>query len=372
MWLEHELRGRQRFDGKCVMQANWLKERDAETASLKARLSLKEAEAAETIRLRGQVAVVEAAEAARANELNVLKERNAVLEGQVAVLESATISKDVELASSNAQVAKVLTPVLYIFNFCHILNYGLIILNLHVSALETTCSGLRDEVMRYKLFKERVEAVQDKQVKVLSDRVASIDSDLMEMALYMDEEFYPRRAIDKGIQDGSTAGIDHGKAGRGDFIISLSEPNTTPSGGFGESDVFQLSPLLLPYLTCDHYGSIVWISHEGRGPLIILQDNSALNHEAYHRLSVHVVFVTCYDIDNVIIKNLDMEPKVDAKTGLLGESAWKQSMSYDSNPAMKLHGKCKISLRSLRVHLGGKNLAIESGIRSSHVVIESC
>nr|GFB69290.1 hypothetical protein [Tanacetum cinerariifolium] len=39
--LEHELRGRKKFEDKCVMQAGWLKERDAEIASLKAQLSLK-------------------------------------------------------------------------------------------------------------------------------------------------------------------------------------------------------------------------------------------------------------------------------------------------------------------------------------------
>ncbi|GJV90562.1 hypothetical protein Tco_1538375 [Tanacetum coccineum] len=64
-----ELRGRKKFGDKYVMQAGWLKERDAEIASLKAQLSLKEAEAAEAIRLRSQVAVVEVAEATRANEL---------------------------------------------------------------------------------------------------------------------------------------------------------------------------------------------------------------------------------------------------------------------------------------------------------------
>nr|GEV96001.1 hypothetical protein [Tanacetum cinerariifolium] len=77
MQLEHKLRGRQKFEGKCAMQANWLKERDAKTASLKVQLSLKEAEAAEVIRLRGQVSIVDAAEAARASELNSLKEQNA-------------------------------------------------------------------------------------------------------------------------------------------------------------------------------------------------------------------------------------------------------------------------------------------------------
>ncbi|GJR16195.1 hypothetical protein Tco_0798847 [Tanacetum coccineum] len=121
-----------------------------------------------------------------------------------------------------------------------------------VSALEITCSDLHNEVMGYKLFKEQIEAVQDMQVKVLSDRVAELDAKLMRVALYLDKEFYPHylttiagrrwilsrglrlvvmkflqspeylsalggvigRAIDKGIQDGFAAGIDHGKAGR--------------------------------------------------------------------------------------------------------------------------------------------------------------
>ncbi|GJS65027.1 hypothetical protein Tco_0679591 [Tanacetum coccineum] len=88
--------------------------RDAKIASLKARLSLKEAEAAEAIRLCGHVATVEAAKAARVSEMDGLRERNLALEsekntleGQVATLESAAGSKDTELASVNAQVAKL-------------------------------------------------------------------------------------------------------------------------------------------------------------------------------------------------------------------------------------------------------------------------
>nr|GEV93446.1 hypothetical protein [Tanacetum cinerariifolium] len=97
-----------------------------------------------------------------------------------------------------------------------------------------------------------IEAIQDVQVKVLSDRVVDLDAKLMRMALHLDEEFFHLylttiagqrwifshrlrlvvikclqsldylaalgwvigRAIDKGIQDGLAAGIDHGKAGR--------------------------------------------------------------------------------------------------------------------------------------------------------------
>ncbi|GJX38485.1 hypothetical protein Tco_0251788 [Tanacetum coccineum] len=210
---------------------------------------LREAEAAEAIRLCGQVAVVEAAEAARASELNGLKEQNEVLKGQATTLESATISKDAELASSNAQVAKVTQDLS----------------NLTVvSALETTCSDLHTKVIGYKLFKEQIEAVQDVQVKVFSDRVADLDAELMRMDLHLDEEFYPRylttiagrkwilsrglilvvmkflqspeylaalggvigRAIDKGIQDGLAAGIDHGKAGRVLTEIAAYDPAT--------------------------------------------------------------------------------------------------------------------------------------------------
>ncbi|GJU44759.1 hypothetical protein Tco_1202025 [Tanacetum coccineum] len=114
-----------------------------------------------------------------------------------------------------------------------------------VSLLETTCSGLRDQVSGYELFKEQTKAVQDEQVKILSDKVAGLDVELMGMALHIDEEFYPRlltttagrgwilsrglrlvvmkwlqspeylatlgraigRAIDKGMQDGLAAGI---------------------------------------------------------------------------------------------------------------------------------------------------------------------
>ncbi|GJY87443.1 hypothetical protein Tco_0502071 [Tanacetum coccineum] len=57
-----------------------------------------------------------------------------------------------------------------------------------VFMLETTCSGLRDQVLGYELFKEQTEAVQDEQVKILIDKVAEL---VMGMDLHLDEEFYP-------------------------------------------------------------------------------------------------------------------------------------------------------------------------------------
>ncbi|GKC99693.1 hypothetical protein Tco_1169968 [Tanacetum coccineum] len=228
--LKHELKGREKFKGKFAMHAGWLKERDAKIAS------------------------------PQASELNGLKERNAALEGQVATLESAVVVKDTELASSSAQIAKVTQDLSNLQLSCEELSINVASLECEkdnlidlVSKLEGTCSGLRDEVMGYKLFKEQIEVIQDEQVKVLSDKVVGLDADLIGMALHLDEEFYPcylttiairrwilshelrlvvmkclesleylaalggaiGRAIDKGMQDALAAGIDYGKVRRG-------------------------------------------------------------------------------------------------------------------------------------------------------------
>ncbi|GJV99657.1 hypothetical protein Tco_1554909 [Tanacetum coccineum] len=213
-------------------EAGWLKERDVEIANLKAQLSLKEVEAAEAIYLHGQIATVEAVEACRASELEGLKERNAALEGQVAALESAAVTKDFELASSNTHIAKLTQDLSNLQLSCDELSIKASYLEFEkdklfdqVSKLEGTCSELRDEVSGYKLFKEQIEAVQDVQVKVLSDRVAELDANLIGMALYLDEELYPRYLttiagrrwiLSRGLRlvVGLAAGIDHGKAKR--------------------------------------------------------------------------------------------------------------------------------------------------------------
>ncbi|GKC17146.1 hypothetical protein Tco_1013928 [Tanacetum coccineum] len=272
----NELRGRKKFGDKCVMQAGWLKERDVEIPSLKAQLSLKEAEATEVIRLRGQVAIVEAAETTRASELNGLKEQNVVLEGQVATLESAALSCDelsIKASSLESDKDKLIDQV---------------------SQLEGTCSRLRDEVMGYKLFKEQIEAVQDMQVKVLSDRVAELDANLMGMALHLDEEFYPgylttivgrrwilsrglklvvmkclqspeylatqggaiSRAIDKGIQVGLDAGIDHEKAERDLTDLAAYDPSIKANYIFAVSALRAMNFPLLAQLESHKDASI--------------------------------------------------------------------------------------------------------------------
>nr|GEU75860.1 hypothetical protein [Tanacetum cinerariifolium] len=197
-----------------------------------------EAKATKAIRLCGQIAAVEAAEATRITELNSLRERNVSLEGQVAALESAVVSKDAEIASSQSQVTK--------------LTHDLFSLRLSYDELSVKASSLVFEKAK----------LVDQTGGNLSDHVAIIDSDLMDMVLHMDAEFYPRylttivgrrwilsrgvrlvlakclaspeylsamvealgRAIDKGIQDGLTAGIKHGRAKRSIADVAAFNP----------------------------------------------------------------------------------------------------------------------------------------------------
>ncbi|GJX11078.1 gypsy type transposase [Tanacetum coccineum] len=241
--------------------------RDVEIAHLKSLLSLKEAEAVEAIRLRGQLYVVEVADAAKGNELRDLKERNFALEGEkyvlsekVTTLESVAALKETELASLTAQVTQ-LTSELSGFQLSRDE------LSSKVASLESERDRLADQSSSlesaFELFKGCMEAMQDEQATVLGNRVAELDAQLLEMVAHLDEEFYPRFltaisgrqwiltyglklvllkclqsseychalgqaigcAVNKGIQDGLRAGVDHGKAGRDLSVIEAYDPS---------------------------------------------------------------------------------------------------------------------------------------------------
>ncbi|GJU20531.1 hypothetical protein Tco_1153873 [Tanacetum coccineum] len=72
------------------------KERDAEITILKSKLSLKETEAGEAIRLCGRVATVEAAKALHAAELNLLKEIKSTLEAKMRSSETKATALEYE------------------------------------------------------------------------------------------------------------------------------------------------------------------------------------------------------------------------------------------------------------------------------------
>ncbi|GKB96539.1 hypothetical protein Tco_0982676, partial [Tanacetum coccineum] len=250
MWLKHNLRERKILEGRCARQVDMLKGRMRK------------------LRPKSSVVFTGTAKAALVSELDNLKERNIALEekrntlGQVATLESATATKDVELASLHSQIAKLTQGLSSLQLSCDELSIRVAKDGFadQVSLLETTCFGLRDQVSSSELFKEQYEAIQDEQVKALSDRVVRLDSELMAQSLHLDEEFYPRflttiagrrwiidhglrlavmkchqsleygagviigLTIDKGIQVGLVAGIDHGNAKRGLADVASYDP----------------------------------------------------------------------------------------------------------------------------------------------------
>nr|GEU83255.1 hypothetical protein [Tanacetum cinerariifolium] len=253
-----------RLEDKCAEQTVLLLEKDAKIAHLKSLLSLREAKATEAI--RGQLSVVEAADAAKRNELRDLKERNFALKGEkevlsekVTTLESVTATKETELASLSAQVAKLT------FDMSSV-QLSRDELSLKVAFLESERDSLADQSLlesSFELFRERIEAMQDEQAKVLGNRVAELDAQLLEMATHPEEEFYPRFLttisgrrwilthglklvlfkclhsfeylhvwveaivceINKGMQDGLKAGVDHGKAGRDLSVVEAYDPS---------------------------------------------------------------------------------------------------------------------------------------------------
>ncbi|GKA34455.1 hypothetical protein Tco_0720884 [Tanacetum coccineum] len=184
MRTEYCLSEMRRLESECKKQADLLKARDAEVESLKAQLLLKETEAAEAAHLHAQVSAAEATEKIHTNEIDALKQRNVALEkekesldGKVAKLQSSVSTKDLKLKDLNVSVSSLRSQ-----------KDGLVD---QVHALKTTCSGLRDQVSGYRQLKEQIEEFQDVQMNIVNDNVAKLDANLLEMALHLEEKFYP-------------------------------------------------------------------------------------------------------------------------------------------------------------------------------------
>nr|GEX60839.1 hypothetical protein [Tanacetum cinerariifolium] len=193
------------FNVETAHQANLLKDKDDEVERLKAQLLLKEAEAAETIRLRSQVFAAEATGKIHADEIETLKQRNVAFE-----------TENNSLDGKNDGVVD------------------------QVHALEATCFGPRERLFGYKNLTDRLEEFQDAQLKVVNDKVAKLDAYPAEMACHLEEKFYPHllttisgrshgvainRAIEKEMQDGLAAGIDHGTEGRSLTDVAAYKPS---------------------------------------------------------------------------------------------------------------------------------------------------
>ncbi|GJY72488.1 hypothetical protein Tco_0476191 [Tanacetum coccineum] len=129
-----------------------LKARDKEIESLKAQLLVKEAEAAEAIRLRAKAVKFESAEKSLRDEAATLVwKRRGV---------TAAKSQSDDLAG-------------------------------RVHELEASSAGLQEKVATYEDFIDQIEKFQDEQMEIVHEKFNKLDADFTETCLHLKEIFYP-------------------------------------------------------------------------------------------------------------------------------------------------------------------------------------
>ncbi|GJY75110.1 hypothetical protein Tco_0480226 [Tanacetum coccineum] len=248
--------------------------RKEEIRNLKAQLLLREAEVAKAIRLHAKAFNFETVEKSLRDEANILKERNAILEKErsaldvkVTNLEASAVSKDSELTDLNALVTSVKSQN-----------------DILVDRLEVSSSGLQEKVTVYDNCMEQLEKFQDDRMKVVNDKFDKLYTNFVEMALHLEEKFFPHllttiysrrwlltqgmelaitkclnsaeylsvlgaaigKAIKKGMQDGLSARITHGKEGR--FLTDVAAYNPSAEVDY-TSALQQLQNVNFPLLT---------------------------------------------------------------------------------------------------------------------------
>ncbi|GJX13492.1 hypothetical protein Tco_0205250 [Tanacetum coccineum] len=189
---EYNVKEKRRLKYFVERQGELLKVREEEIENLKAQLLLREVEVVKAIHLRAEASNFEIVEKSLRDEVNALKERNAILEKE-----------------QNA-------------------------LDVKVTDLEASVVDSKRKCTVYDNCMEQLDKFQDDRMKVVNYKLAKLDVDLAEMACHLDERFYPHllntisgrsRAIEKGMQSGLAAGIDHGREGRSLADVAAYNPN---------------------------------------------------------------------------------------------------------------------------------------------------
>nr|GFC31665.1 hypothetical protein [Tanacetum cinerariifolium] len=157
-------------------QAELLKVRDGEIESLKAKLLLKEAEAAEAIRLWAE------RERERENELSV----------KVTDLSASVKVREHEVADLDAQVTAIKLQ-----NDNHVDQ---------VHELEISSAELQEKVAAYEDFIGQLEKFQDTKIEEVNEKF-----DKLWVAI--------SKAVEKGMQEGLSARITHGAEGRNELKL---------------------------------------------------------------------------------------------------------------------------------------------------------
>ncbi|GJV58792.1 hypothetical protein Tco_1464892, partial [Tanacetum coccineum] len=231
MRAEFNIREKRRLSAVVEEKNLLLKTRDEEVANLKAQLLVKEAEATEAIRLRVKVQTL-------ADRNIVLEREKGVLDIKVADLAATVKVREQEVADLDAMVTSVK------FHNDNLTD--------QVHKLEASSAVLKDKVTAHDNFMGQLEKFQDDWIREMNENFNKLDTDIVELALHLEERFYPRllitisgrrwllthgldlaiakclnsteylsslgsaigKAVEKGMQEGLSAGITHGAAGR--------------------------------------------------------------------------------------------------------------------------------------------------------------
>nr|GEU69813.1 transposase (putative), gypsy type [Tanacetum cinerariifolium] len=245
MHTEYNIKEKRKLRAVVDEQAELLKTKDGEIESLKAQLLLKEAEAAEAIRLQAKVFKFESAEQSLRGEVGFLRDQNSALEREknelnvkVTDLSASVKVREHEVADLDAQVTAV-----------KLQNDNLVG---QVHEQETSSAGLQEKVAAYEGFVSQLEKFQDEKLEEVNEKFDKLCVDFVEMALHLEEKFYQyllttisgcrwlltygmelnvakclnsteylstlgasiSKAVEKGMQEGLSARITHGAEGR--------------------------------------------------------------------------------------------------------------------------------------------------------------
>ncbi|GJZ11958.1 hypothetical protein Tco_0546717 [Tanacetum coccineum] len=228
MRAEFNIREKRRLSVVVEEKNLLLKSRDEEVANLKAQLLVKEAEA---IRLHDEVQTL-------ADRNIVLEREKGELDIKVADLVATVKVREQEVADLDAMVISVK------FHNDNLTD--------QVHKLEASSAVLQDKVMAYDNFIGQLEKFQDDRIREMNEKFNKLDTNLVELALHLEERFYPHllttisgrrwllthglelaiskclksteylsslgavigKAVEKGMQEGLSAGITHGAVGR--------------------------------------------------------------------------------------------------------------------------------------------------------------
>ncbi|GJT16857.1 hypothetical protein Tco_0875563 [Tanacetum coccineum] len=224
---------------------NLLQVKDKEIEELRSQLLQAKDESMEVARLRTRVSSLEAIEGSLRGEVASAKEHNGLLEQEhsalklkMTSLESIIAEKDRELSDLGTSASSFRSQNQSLVNQVH--------------ELETSSAGLREKLEMYEGSMRQLEEFQDSLMKPLEARLAEIDADFTRCCMHFQENFHPHllnaiagrrwllthgmkllmakclnsteymealgnafgRAIEKGMQEGLAAGIEHGQAGR--------------------------------------------------------------------------------------------------------------------------------------------------------------